>query len=95
MKYIPQPIFTEDITLSDELVTLTEKMAHNVHEVWAQERMAQGWQFGPQRNDKLKQHPCLIPYEELSESEREFDRKTALETLKLLVALGYDITKAE
>ena len=55
--------------------------------------MSQGWRRGPERNDSRKEHPCLIPYEELPESEKTYDRNTALETLKAIQALGYRITK--
>ena len=75
------------------LAPLTEALARNVHEVWAATRIAQGWRFGPERNDARKEHPCLIPYEELPEEERTYDRQTALETLKLIEHLGFEIRK--
>ena len=91
--YIPNPIDTTDITLSEKILELTEKIAENVHETWAAGRIAEGWTYGPERDDAKKQTPCLVPYDQLSESEKEYDRKTALETLKLIVALGYSIEK--
>lgn len=91
MNYIPHPKDTSAIELSEELLSLTEAVARNVHEVWAAGRLAEGWTFGPERSDALKQHPCLVPYEELSESEREYDRLTALETLRLIRSLGFEI----
>ena len=90
-KYIPQPIDTDEIELSDNLTELTEAMAKNVHEVWAAGRIAEGWHYGEERNDTLKLHPCLVSYEELSESEKEFDRATAISTLKLIRKLGFEI----
>lgn len=92
-KYIPQPIPTNDIELSPEIIALSEMIAKNVHEVWAASRISEGWIYGKERNDTLKQHPCLIPYEELPEIEKEYDRKTALQTLKLIQKLGFDIQK--
>ena len=92
-EYKPQPLDTADVVLGEDLETLIEKMAKNVHEVWAQTRMNQGWVYGEERNDALKHHPCLVAYEELPESEREYDRNTALETLKLICKLGFKITK--
>lgn len=92
-KYIPQPIDTKEVTLPEELMVLVEAMAKNVHEVWAETRIEQGWTFGPERNDSLKHHPCLIPYEELPEEEREYDRNTAIGTLKLIQKLGFKITR--
>ena len=58
-KYTPQPVDTSDVVLSNELSPLLEAMAKNVHEIWAQERMNQGWTFGEKRDDVLKHHPCL------------------------------------
>lgn len=91
--YNPQPFDTTGITLDEELLNLTERIAENVHEVWAAGRIAQGWKYGPERNDTEKTTPCLVPYSELSEEEKEYDRNTALQTIKLITALGYKITK--
>lgn len=90
-EYIPQPIDTSDISLPEGMETLVEQMAKNVHEVWADNRMKQGWTYGEQRNDALKQHPCLVPYEELPDDEKTYDRDTAVSTLKLICKLGYKI----
>ena len=92
--YVPQPMDTSDIQLPEELNVLIEQMAKNVHEVWALSRIKQGWRYGNERSDALKQHPCLIPYEELPEVEKAYDRDTALETLKLISKLGFKISKA-
>ena len=81
------------IQLSDDLSDLVEAMAENVHEVWAQSRMEQGWTYGSERNDILKHHPCLIPYNELPDVEKSYDRDTAISTLKLIIKLGFKITK--
>lgn len=91
--YIPKPAQTDDIVLSEELNSLVEAMAKNVHEVWAESRISQGWTYGPERNDVLKHHPCLVPYEELPEVEKAYDRDTAVGTLKLICKLGFKITK--
>jgi hypothetical protein len=91
--YVPQPMDTSDVQLPLELNELVEKMARNVHEVWAQSRISQGWTYGPERNDALKHHPCLVPYEDLPEVEKAYDRDTALGTLKLICRLGFTITK--
>ena len=91
--YVPQPMDTSDIKLPEELNVLIEKKAKNVHEVGAQSRMEQGWTYGEERNDALRQHPCLVPYEELPEVEKAYDRDTALGTLKLISKLGFKISK--
>jgi len=91
--YQPQPMDTSDIQLPEELNVLIDQMAKNVHDVWAQSRMQQGWTYGEERNDALKQHPCLVPYEELPDVEKAYDRDTTLGTLKLIVKLGFKISK--
>lgn len=89
--YNPQPIDTSEVNLSEELLALTEKIAKNVHDVWAQGRVSEGWTFGEVKDAEKKTTPLLVPYEDLPESEKEYDRNTALETLKLIVKLGYKI----
>lgn len=91
--YVPQPADTSDVQLPEELNALIEQMAKNVHEVWAQSRIEQGWSYGDKRSDVLKQHPCLVPYDELPESEKAYDRDTAIETLKFISKCGFKITK--
>lgn len=95
MSYIPNPIDTSDVNLPVEILELCEKLAQNTHEVWAKGRVEQGWVYGKERNDEKKQTPCMVPYEELSESEKDYDRNTAIETLKLIVKLGYKIVKEQ
>lgn len=91
-KYIPNPIDTSDVTLPEELDPLIEKMSKNVHDVWAETRMSQGWSYGKERNDEKKTHPCLIPYEELPDDEKAYDRNTSIGTLKLIMKLGFNIS---
>ena len=92
-KYIPSPADTAEIKLPKELNPLVEEMAKNVHEVWAQNRFKEGWTYGPVRDDIKKQHPCLVPYEELPDSEKEYDRATSQETLKFIIKVGFSISK--
>ena len=91
--YTPKPIDTSNVELPDALLELTEKIAENVHENWSVGRIADGWTYGETRNDEKKTTPCLVPYSELSDSEKEYDRVTALQTLKLIMVLGYKIEK--
>lgn len=93
MNYTPQPINTEGIELPDQLKDLVELMAENTHEEWAATRIRQGWTYGKERNDALKQHPCLVPYNELPDSEKEYDRNTSVSTIKLILSLGFTIEK--
>lgn len=92
MTYTPAPIDTDEIGIDDALLWIAEKMAENNHDVWARQRLEEGWDFGRYRNDHLKQTPCLVPYDDLQESEKEYDRNSAIETLKVILKLGFHIT---
>ena len=91
--YKPKPIDTSDIELDGEILELGELIARNVHEVWSEGRIKEGWRYGEERDDVDKKHPCLVPYEQLPEEEKAYDRDTALGTLKLITKLGFKITK--
>ena len=91
--YIPQPIDTQGVVLPKELNALAEEIAKNVHEVWSVGRMKDGWTYGEVRDDAKKYHPCLVPYEDLTETEKEYDRNTSQETLKLIMKLGFKIVR--
>lgn len=92
-KYTPKPIDTKRVELPEELSALAEEIAKNVHEVWSQNRINDGWSYGDKRDDNDKKHPCLVAYEELPESEKEYDRATSQETIKLILKLGFEINK--
>jgi RyR domain len=89
--YTPRPIDTSGVDLPQELTSLAEHLAENAHEMWAAERIAQGWTFGPARDDAARHHPCLIPYPALPENEKTFDRITAMGTLRAILKLGYRV----
>lgn len=93
--YEPKPVDTADVQLPESLQPLTERIAKNVHEVWAAARIAEGWTLGAERNTEKKTTPCLVPYEDLPEIEKDYDRNTAMQTLKLIVKLGYRILPPE
>ncbi len=91
--YTPVTIDTSRVTLSPDLQDLVEKLAQNSHDHWARKRIDEGWSYGARRNDILKEHPDLVPYERLPESEKEYDRKTVVEALKAIIALGYEVRR--
>lgn len=91
--YVPRPVVTDGIELPPELGELIERLAASNHDNWALQRMSDGWTFGPKRDDDLKTHPGLVEYGELSEVEKEYDRITVIETIKAIVALGYEIRR--
>lgn len=92
-EYIPKPIDLSDIELSDDLNELREAIAENAHEVWALNRWNEGWRYGIQRDDENLLHPDMLPYSQLPEGEKEYDREMAMKTIKLLKKLGYDLIK--
>lgn len=79
--------------MPEELLSLTEKIAENVHDVWAAGRISEGWSYGAPKDAEKKITPLLVPYQELPESEKDYDRNTALETIKFMVKMGYHIAK--
>jgi ryanodine receptor 2 len=91
--YRPKPIKTTDVMLNEDVHALTELLAKHNHDTWSLQRLKDGWKLGAKRDDAKKEHPCLISYEELPESEKEYDRNTAIQTLKAIIALCYRITK--
>jgi hypothetical protein len=93
VSYEPKPINTSAIKLPEAILELQEQLAENIHEIWAMQRMQQGWTYGPERNDHKREHPNLVPYHELTEEDKDYDRNTAMETLKTIISLGYTIEK--
>ena len=91
--YTPTPVDTTNIQLPEELMALAEAISKNVHEVWAQNRIREGWTYGPVRDDQKRQTPCLVPYDQLPEEEKADDRNTAFGTLKCIVSPGFEIHK--
>ena len=93
VEYRPAPHDLSDVVLPESLDGLVEALAENVHDTWAKGRIDAGWTYGPKRDDALKTHPCLVPYSMLPESEKEYDRETAISTLKFICKMGYRISK--
>ena len=91
--YTTTPVDTTNIQLPEELMALAEAISKNVHEVWAQNRIREGWTYGPVRDDQKRQTPCLVPYDQLPEEEKAYDRNTAFGTLKFIVSQGFEIHK--
>ena len=95
LDYIPEPMKGPSVDLPESLIQLSERIAENVHELWAKARMDEGWTYGEKRDDIHKKHPCLVPYDELPEEEKEYDRNTAMNTIKMVKKLGFRIEKED
>jgi ryanodine receptor 2 len=91
MNYQPRPIDTSAVTLPVGIESLIEQLAEHNHDIWAKRRLAEGWAWGPERDDSGKKHPCLVSYADLPEQEKEYDRQTVVEALKAIIALGYRV----
>jgi len=91
--YNPNPIDVSDVVMSPELLLLVESLAENVHDTWARARFNAGWKWGHVRSDEQRTNPCLVPYAELPEEEKEYDRNTAMSTIKVIKKLGFEITR--
>ncbi len=88
MAYEPKPIETERIELSEAMQDIVEKLAQHNHDVWAQGRISEGWVYGSARDDEAKTTPCLVPYSDLPEAEKDYDRRSAVGNIKAMIALG-------
>ena len=95
LDYISETMDLSSVDLPESLIQLSERIAENVHEVWAKARMDEGWTYGEKRDDIHKKHPCLVPYDELPEEEKEYDRNTAMNTIKMVKKLGFRIEKED
>jgi hypothetical protein len=94
-EYNPKPIDLSDVELTDDLTELREAIAENAHDIWALARKKEGWTYGEKRDDDKRQNPCMVPYCDLPESEKDYDREMAMQTIKLIKKLGYDLIKRE
>lgn len=92
-EYVPHPVNVDKIPLDGNLEELQEAIAENAHDVWAEARIKEGWTYGEKRDDTNKKHPDLVPYTALPDSEKEYDRIMAFNTIKLVKKLGLDIVK--
>ena len=91
--YEPHPIDVDSIPLNGDLEQLQDAIAENAHNVWAKARIKEGWTYGKEFDDKKKEDPTIMPYTALPDSEKEYDRLTAFNTIKLVKKLGFDIIK--
>lgn len=91
--YEPGSIDVSGVTIPPHLEALTEQLAENAHDLWARQRLDDGWSYGSERDDQAKKHPCLVPYDALPDSEKQYDRKIVLGTLKAILAFGYRIQR--
>ncbi|HZS54647.1 MAG TPA: RyR domain-containing protein [Bryobacteraceae bacterium] len=92
-RYLPHPLPVDNAELEDDLLQLIEGLAENAHNVWALQRLSEGWAYGPERSDERKEHPCLVPYSDLPENEKVYDRNAVTSTIRGILALGFVIRR--
>ncbi|XP_050555809.1 ryanodine receptor isoform X22 [Spodoptera frugiperda] len=90
--FVPTPVDTLQIPLPSYVEQIRDKLAENIHEMWAMNKIEAGWMYGDQRDDLHKIHPCLVPFERLPPAEKRYDIQLAVQTLKTILALGYYIS---
>lgn len=95
LEYSPRPLNTQNVQLPQAVLDLSERVAENAHEVWSRERINGGWRWGATRCNNTKQHPDLVPYSDLTEQDKQYDRDMSLETLKLIHTFGFRIQRPE
>lgn len=91
--YLPRPLQTDHVALDDELLALVELLAENAHDTWAHQRIREGWVFGSERCDASRSHPCLVPYAQLPESEKAYDRNVVLGTIRAVLVMGFVVVR--
>ena len=91
--YIPKPLDTSDVTLYEKHLELVEKLAINEHETWASEMQNKGWSYGEVVNEIEKKTPYLVPFEQLPNENKEWNREVASEAIKNILKLGYTIVR--
>ena len=94
MPYEPKSLDLTRVQIPAYLTNLVEQLAEITHDNWLRQRLADGWRHGQSRNDLLKEHPCIVPYDDLPESEKEYDRKISQGVIQAMLALGYRVESA-
>ncbi|XP_062134846.1 ryanodine receptor isoform X8 [Drosophila sulfurigaster albostrigata] len=90
--FVPKPVDTTGVSLPSSVDQIKEKLAENIHEMWALNKIDAGWSWGEHRDDYHRIHPCLTQFEKLPAAEKRYDNQLAVQTLKTIISLGYYIT---
>jgi len=76
-------------------VETLEKLAEAAHKVWMEGKLRDGWKYGPVTDKTSKTHNCLVPYNELTEADKESDRDMVRGIPRILAAAGYGMVESE
>uniref|UniRef100_A0A8C8D3B2 Ryanodine receptor 3 n=1 Tax=Oncorhynchus tshawytscha TaxID=74940 RepID=A0A8C8D3B2_ONCTS len=91
--FIPTPVETSQIVMLPYLEKVRDRLAENIHELWAMNKIELGWSYGKIRDDNKRQHPCLVDFPRLPETEKNYNLQMSTETLKTLLALGCHVVQ--
>ncbi|XP_058255377.1 ryanodine receptor 3 isoform X2 [Hemibagrus wyckioides] len=91
--FIPTPVDTSQIVMPPHLEKVRDRLAENIHELWAINKIELGWTYGKIRDDNKRQHPCLVDFSKLPETEKNYNLQMSTETLKTLLALGCHVVQ--
>jgi voltage-gated potassium channel Kch len=70
-----------------------ERMAEMEHERWCRERAADGWTYAPTRDDERKTTPYLVPWDDLADDVKDYDRHAVRAMPELLTHAGFEIVR--
>ncbi|XP_059411475.1 ryanodine receptor 3 isoform X2 [Carassius carassius] len=93
--FIPKPVDTSQIGMPPHLEKVRDRLAENIHELWGTNKIELGWSYGKIREDNKRQHPCLVDFSKLPETERNYNLQMSTETLKTLLALGCHVVQVK
>uniref|UniRef100_A0A8C9RP23 Ryanodine receptor 2 n=1 Tax=Scleropages formosus TaxID=113540 RepID=A0A8C9RP23_SCLFO len=89
--YKPAPMDLSHIKLSSTQEAMVDKLAENAHNVWARDRIRQGWTYGIQQDVKNRRNPRLVPYALLDERTKKSNKDSLREAVRTLLGYGYNL----
>ncbi|XP_030255117.1 ryanodine receptor 2 isoform X5 [Sparus aurata] len=89
--YKPAPLDLSHIKLTSTQEAMVDKLAENAHNVWARDRIRQGWTYGIQQDVKNRRNPRLVPYVLLDERTKKSNKDSLREAVRTLLGYGYNL----
>ncbi|XP_054103986.1 ryanodine receptor 2 isoform X22 [Callithrix jacchus] len=89
--YKPAPMDLSFIKLTPSQEAMVDKLAENAHNVWARDRIRQGWTYGIQQDVKNRRNPRLVPYTLLDDRTKKSNKDSLREAVRTLLGYGYNL----
>ncbi|XP_063007651.1 ryanodine receptor 2 isoform X6 [Melospiza melodia melodia] len=89
--YKPAPMDLSFIKLTPSQEAMVDKLAENAHNVWARDRIRQGWTYGIQQDVKNRRNPRLVPYALLDDRTKKSNKDSLREAVRTLLGYGYNL----